>query len=440
MNDAPESPYASAHAHAWRSPGCARAVAWALPISNRCRRRALGVREQSSWLWLSRRPYGPSRCGHRASPSVVRLSCWPPRCSRWTGTAPRPRIRLPGVVWLLACGIAALCVWTAINALTWGCGTCGGDLFGLFELAALGLLTAVVCTLRPSLRSAVVLAILAGGTLEAVLALAGVHGLTPGTADTSAVQGRSPARSAIPMSWDWRSRLRFRRGSRRCGSSPCVPGRDHPRAADRRRRAGADALTQWNPRGGGGRGGRAGARPAAAQPTAAERGGWSELGGRGDRLRLPAFNRLREHAETRRSPRTAVARQERMGRNPARHGYHRRGGAFEPVRASWRSVPEPRAGRQPVHWPGLSGGRYAVTFQVRTVNGSHRVAYGLDDADHLNGPRSARRRRQGIGVGCACAGDQRGRRRTPTSPSGRPRPRADSCCATSRSPPARRPP
>jgi peptidoglycan/LPS O-acetylase OafA/YrhL len=107
----------------------------------------------------------------------------------WT-LAPRPRAGLPRAVWLLILSIAALWVWTVANAETWGCGSCGGQLAGFSELAALCVVAAVVCTLAPALRSAVVLAVLAGGTIEAALALAGVGGLTASTADTSVVQGR----------------------------------------------------------------------------------------------------------------------------------------------------------------------------------------------------------------------------------------------------------
>ncbi|MFL5831418.1 MAG: hypothetical protein ACJ76X_15995, partial [Solirubrobacteraceae bacterium] len=104
--------------------------------------------------------------------------------------APRPRPRLPRAPRLLIVGIAAVWVWTAANAAAWGCGTCGGDVYGLSELAAVCVLATVICAFEPALRSALVLSVLAGATLEAVLALVGVHGLTPGTADTSAVQGR----------------------------------------------------------------------------------------------------------------------------------------------------------------------------------------------------------------------------------------------------------
>ena len=104
--------------------------------------------------------------------------------------APRTAVRLPRVVCLVIAGIAALWLWIVINAETWGCGTCGGDLYGATELAALFALAVLICTLEPKLRFALVLAVVAGGTLEAVLALAGVHGFTSGTMDTSSVQGR----------------------------------------------------------------------------------------------------------------------------------------------------------------------------------------------------------------------------------------------------------
>src|SRR4051794_30023036 len=100
-----------------------------------------------------------------------------------------PRSRVPGAVWVLLATLAALWAWAVANAFLWGC-RCTGELAGLTELLALCALAALVAALEPGVRPLLVLSVLAGAVLAAALALAGVHGLTPGTLNTSGVQGR----------------------------------------------------------------------------------------------------------------------------------------------------------------------------------------------------------------------------------------------------------
>ncbi len=103
---------------------------------------------------------------------------------------PSPRASLPHAVWAMIFGVTALWAWIVVSAVSWGCGTCNGDLYGATELGAVCVLTAAACALEPALRRMVIHAVFVGGVLIAVLALAGVHGLTVGTADASTVQRR----------------------------------------------------------------------------------------------------------------------------------------------------------------------------------------------------------------------------------------------------------
>jgi O-antigen ligase/4-amino-4-deoxy-L-arabinose transferase-like glycosyltransferase len=104
--------------------------------------------------------------------------------------APVPRPRVPRAVWLLVAALALLWVWIVTNALSWGCG-CSVEVAGFSELLAICVLAAFISAFEPQLRPAVVLAVVAGASLSAALTLAGVHGLSEGTANTSAIQGRA---------------------------------------------------------------------------------------------------------------------------------------------------------------------------------------------------------------------------------------------------------
>lgn len=93
--------------------------------------------------------------------------------------APRPLPRVPRAVWLLLAVLALLLVWTVANVLTWGC-RCAGEIAGLSELIALVALAAFVAALEPRLRPLLVLAIIAGASLTALMAVAGIDGLSAG--------------------------------------------------------------------------------------------------------------------------------------------------------------------------------------------------------------------------------------------------------------------
>jgi peptidoglycan/LPS O-acetylase OafA/YrhL/O-antigen ligase len=303
--------------------------------------------------------------------------------------AGRPRISLPRAVWMLIIGIAAVWVWTAANAETWGCGTCGGDLYGLSELGAICILAAVVCTLEPAVRSGIVLAVLAGGTLEAVLALAGVHGLTPGTADTSSVQTRlagtfgNPNELGLAIAFSvpaglaalriqpprWRPwiigalllivvalALTLSRSgilAAAAGAALLVVLAQPPRS--RRRRTAVAALAV----------------------VAAVVG-----------VGYPLFTTLREHAEA--PPVNPALRSwDRSGWAGVELGMVATGGSSLSNPATGQlQIGTPRAGQgvSRAIGPAHANGRYAVSFDVRSVSGSLGLSYGLEDQNRLDGP------------------------------------------------------
>jgi hypothetical protein len=90
---------------------------------------------------------------------------------------------------LLVVGYVGLCGWVFLSASTWGC-NCEGKAGGLFELAAIGLLALVAIGFEPRLRGIALIASLAGLTLAAGLALAGVGSLNSGTVDLTQTGGR----------------------------------------------------------------------------------------------------------------------------------------------------------------------------------------------------------------------------------------------------------
>jgi O-antigen ligase len=303
--------------------------------------------------------------------------------------APRPRARLPRAVRLLIFGIVALWVWTAANAETWGCGSCGGDLYSLSELAALCVLAAVTCSLEPKLRSAVVLAVLAGGSLEAALALAGVHGLTPGTADTSAVQGRlagtfgNPNELGIALAFAVPAGL---------ASLRLQPRRWRPAIISAILVVVVALMLTLS---------RSGLLAAAAgvavvlvlaQPPRSWR--WRGLiaglvtvaaviG-----IGYPLFTALREHAES--SPiNPSLRSRDRSGWDGTQVGMVPTGGAgLANSAAGELDVQTPRAGQGVSHSIGAAGakGLYELTFDARTVGGRYGINYGLEDGISLNGP------------------------------------------------------
>lgn len=100
-----------------------------------------------------------------------------------------PRPAVPRAVWLLLAALGALWTWTAMNLMVWGC-RCAGEFAGLSELLAIAALAAFAATFEPRLRPAMIIAVVAGSSLSAALALGGVTGLTEGTRNEATIQGR----------------------------------------------------------------------------------------------------------------------------------------------------------------------------------------------------------------------------------------------------------
>jgi hypothetical protein len=82
-----------------------------------------------------------------------------------------------------AVGLIAVCLWAwvILSASTRGCGTCGGQVAGLSELIALAMIAFLAAAYSPTFRGPMMIACGFAGLLGAVLALAGVGGLTEGT-------------------------------------------------------------------------------------------------------------------------------------------------------------------------------------------------------------------------------------------------------------------
>ncbi len=304
-------------------------------------------------------------------------------------TAPRPRAGLPRAARLLVIGIVALWVWTAANAEAWGCGTCGGDLYSLSELAAVCVLVAVICTLQPALRSPVVLAVLAGGALEAALALAGVRGLTPGTVDTSSVQGRlagtfgNPNELGLALAFAVPAGLAALRIQPRQWRPAIIAALivvvvalalTLSRSGVLAAAAGGAVVVvlAQPPRSWRRRGLIAGLLIAAAVIGVA----------------YPLFTTLREHAESS-SANPALRARDRSGWDGTQLGMVQTGGAGLANRATGElEVQTPRSGQGVSRAIGAAGanGLYSVTFDARAVSGSSRIGYGLQDGISLNGP------------------------------------------------------
>jgi hypothetical protein len=90
---------------------------------------------------------------------------------------------------MLVIGFIGLCGWAFLSAKTVGC-NCEGKAGGLFELTVIGLLAIVAIGFEPRLRDSALLAALAGATLAAGLALAGVGAINSGTVDLTDTGGR----------------------------------------------------------------------------------------------------------------------------------------------------------------------------------------------------------------------------------------------------------
>jgi O-Antigen ligase len=90
---------------------------------------------------------------------------------------------------MLVVGYLGLCAWAFLSAKTVGC-NCEGKAGGLFELTVVGLLAVVAIGVEPRLRDSTLLAALAGATLAAALALAGVGAINSGTVDLTDTGGR----------------------------------------------------------------------------------------------------------------------------------------------------------------------------------------------------------------------------------------------------------
>ena len=90
---------------------------------------------------------------------------------------------------LLVVGYVGLCAWAVLSAKTLGC-NCEGKAGGLFEFTAIGLLAIVAIGFEPQLRAEALLAALAGLTLAAGLALAGVGAINSATVDLTDTGGR----------------------------------------------------------------------------------------------------------------------------------------------------------------------------------------------------------------------------------------------------------
>jgi hypothetical protein len=90
---------------------------------------------------------------------------------------------------MLIVGYIGLCVWAFLSAKTLGC-NCEGKAGGLFEFTVIGLLAIVAIGFEPRLRGAALPAALAGLTLAAGLALAGVGAINSATVDLTDTGGR----------------------------------------------------------------------------------------------------------------------------------------------------------------------------------------------------------------------------------------------------------
>jgi len=90
---------------------------------------------------------------------------------------------------MLVIGYVGLCGWAFLSAKTVGC-NCEGKAGGLFEFTVIGLLAIVAIGFEPRLRGSALLAALAGLTLAAALALAGVGAINSGTVDLTQTGGR----------------------------------------------------------------------------------------------------------------------------------------------------------------------------------------------------------------------------------------------------------
>jgi hypothetical protein len=102
----------------------------------------------------------------------------------------RPRRFQPDLATtMLVVGYVGLCGWALISAKTVGC-NCEGKAGGLFEFTLIGLLAVVAIGFEPRLRASALIAALAGLTLAAGLALAGVGAINSGTVDLTDTGGR----------------------------------------------------------------------------------------------------------------------------------------------------------------------------------------------------------------------------------------------------------
>ncbi len=90
---------------------------------------------------------------------------------------------------LAGAAYVSLFAWILVNSLVWGC-DCDGKLGGFAEFAFVGTLALVAISLEPRLRRVAMLAVLAGITLAAVLALVGVGSINSGTVDLTQTGGR----------------------------------------------------------------------------------------------------------------------------------------------------------------------------------------------------------------------------------------------------------
>lgn len=100
-----------------------------------------------------------------------------------------PHFRPDLATTMLVAGYVGLCGWAFLSAKTMGC-NCEGKAGGLFEFTAIGLLAVVAIGFEPRLRGRALLAALAGLTLAAGLALAGVGAINSSTVDLTDTGGR----------------------------------------------------------------------------------------------------------------------------------------------------------------------------------------------------------------------------------------------------------
>jgi peptidoglycan/LPS O-acetylase OafA/YrhL len=302
--------------------------------------------------------------------------------------APRPRARMAGAVWLLIAAVVALWVWTAANAAIWGCGTCGGELAGFTELAAVSILAALIAALEPGVRPALVLAVLAGAALEAVLALAGVDGLWSGTINSSSVQSRLagtfgnpnalgialafaiPAGlAALPLQ---RPRLRLPAALTLALVSATIV-LTLSRSAILAAAAGAAVVIVL-------------AQPPRSRARRVAVGGLAAAAVAGA-VAYPVYSDVRQQAESRPIDPTLRAR-DTSGWDATRLGMVQVGGAELANRARDElRVRTPRAGHGVSHAIGtaVANGRYDVSFDARSVSGTQRLDFGLQDGISLTG-------------------------------------------------------